>query len=377
MPKTLNATAAATMSPEQFDRHRAQEVARRSEFASQFPTLNADIERAIIANRPGGVATEEIIIPIGSGRNDEEDEKLQEVQKVHRRMSEVGTLAATVVNMLPWPVQASGIHLMYDDMRIPACPIDQPYILKVISIYKVDLEDKGGRFGADVVTPIAMANDIVRQMQPMKRGGMFQYVGDHRPGENPNPVKREWELKQMDLMKRMMVKHFRIKYREAEAYYQQNNRRGLMNIVDEHRLSTQWLLYHRLLTTQPTWLTATREEADVPDSCSSCGQETGAGFGCSNCGYILNPMAAFLAEEIEDDHQSLRRLTREQLDELGLNYVQTSAEYRAMRRQQASGSGPAPSPKRSQKAKPQPKKKGKAKSDEDPDEPEVAEKTEE
>lgn len=328
----LNATAGLHMSEAEFEKHRAAEVAHRAQFAKDFPTHAAAFDKAILANLPDDINAREVIIPV-EGRNDEEDEKLAEVRKVHRRMAESGTIPATIVSLLPWEVQGTGVHLMYSDMTIPRCPIGDAYVLKVIDVYKVDIEDKGGRFGADVVTPIAMANDIIRQLQPQKRGGMFHYMGNHRPGENPKT--RDLELKAMDKAKKEMVRYFRQLYREAEGFYQQSSRRGLVNIVEGHRLACQWLLHYRYISQVPAWLTATREEGDVPDACTSCGAEAGGGFSCTGCGYIFDPLVAYQAGEIEDDHHSLRRLSREQLDQIGLEYVMTKDEYRAARRKEA------------------------------------------
>lgn len=330
----LNATAALKMSDAEFEKHRAAELAHRSQFAENYPIIASSIDKQIMSNLPDEVNAREVIIPT-QGRNDEEDEKLAEVRKVHRRMAEAGVIPASVVNLAPWQVQGTGRYLMYSDMTVAACPIGMAFERLVIKTYKVDIEDKGGRFGADAMTPISLARDIVWQMQPQKRGGLFCYLGDHCPGENPKT--REDELEALDKAKKEMIRHMRAKYREAEGFFQQTSRKGLQNIVEEHRLSCQWLLHFRYLTQIPQWLTATREEADVPDACTSCGEEAGGGFSCGKCGYIFDPKAAYLADEIEDDHQSLRRLSREELDELGLEYVMTREEYRAARRKEALG----------------------------------------
>jgi hypothetical protein len=341
------------MSPAELERRRAQEIARRDQFAGLYPQIAASIDRAVIANLPSDVNAREVIIPT-VGRNEEEDEKLAEVRKVHRRMAESTIIPATVINLAPWPVQGQGAHLMYPNRRIPACPIGQAFERFVFVSYDIDLEDKGGRFGADAITPIALANDLVGQLRPQKRGGLFHYMGDHLPGENPKT--KEEELKVWDKAKAEMVRYMKQKYREAEGFYQQPARKGLSNIVEEHRLSCQWLLHYRFLTGIPAWLTATREEGDVPDACPGCGQEPGAGFACGNCGYIMNPLSAYQLGEIDDDHHSLRRLTREQLDELGLDYVMTKDEYREERRKQVAESGHKVAPRRKEAARPAGKK---------------------
>lgn len=355
----LNATTALRMSDADFQKHREAEVQRRSQFATVYPEIATAIDKTISSNLPSDVDAREVIIPV-QGRNEEEDEKLAEVRKVHRRMAEAGVIPATIINLLPWEVQGQGRYLMYSDMTVPRCPIGQAYEMKVISSYKIDIEDKGGRFGADVVTPIALVNDIVKQLQAQKRGGLFHYMGDHKPGENPKT--RDVELKAMDKAKKQMVLYMKQKYREAEGFYQQPSRRGLSNITEEHRLSCMWLLHYRFISVQPAWLTASREEGDVPDACPSCGDEAGGGFACGKCGYIFDPMAAYEAEEIGDDHQSLRRLSREQLDSLGLDYVLTKDEFRAARRKEVKGGGTEPQkgsidslmPKKSKQVKPKP-----------------------
>src|ERR1700679_4090883 len=97
----LNATAALRMSDEQFAKHRAAEVERRAQFAESYPTIASVIDKHIMSNLPGDVDAREVIVPT-QGRNEEEDEKLAEVRKVHRRMAEAGTIPATIINLLPW-----------------------------------------------------------------------------------------------------------------------------------------------------------------------------------------------------------------------------------------------------------------------------------
>src|SRR5271170_663851 len=151
------------MNPDQLAKHRSDELSRREEFAKLYPDIARGIERDVASNLPNEIDAREILIP-AQGRNEEEDEKLAEVRKVHRRMAEAGVIPATIVNLLPWEVQGQGAYLMYADMTVPRCPIGQDFIVKTIKTYKIDIEDKGGRFGADVITPIAMANDIIRQL---------------------------------------------------------------------------------------------------------------------------------------------------------------------------------------------------------------------
>jgi hypothetical protein len=317
--------------PVAFAKHRDGEMARRAEFAKLFPNEAAAVDATIINQLPGGVAPQEVILNI-QGRNEEEDEKLAEVRKVHRRMAEVGTIPATIVWMHPWPGQGDGRYLMYDDMKIEACPIGQTYITKVIRHYKVDLEDKGGRFGADVITPIALANDLHAQFEKLRRGGCCRYMGDHLPGEAPKT--RDEELKMVNKAKAEQVRYYRQLFREAEGFFQQPARHGLRNITENHRLAATWLTHYHYLPLIPAWVTASREEGDIPESCARCGKDVSeAGFACGDCGYIIDPARAYRANEIEEEHHSLRRLTRDQLDELGLQHVQTAEEYRAGRRE--------------------------------------------
>lgn len=355
MTQRLGASVAERMTGEQFRQHREQEIARRTEFASLYPQIAAQIERQIASNIPDGYNQNEVIIPT-VGRNDEEDEKLAEVRKVHRRMAEIHVLKATVINLCPWPIQGQGPYLMYDDTRIPACPIGTAYVRKVFETYKVDIEDKGGRFGADAITPINLASDLVKQLEPMKRGGLFCFIGDHLPGESKDEKQADRELKMLDKAKKEFLRYAKSMFREAEGFFQQPNRRGLSNIVEHHRLCCQWLLHYRYITDVPAWLTATREDLDVPDQCVECGEELGPGYSCGKCGHIVDPIGAYNHGAIDDDHYSLRNLTREQLDEIGLDYVPTKEEYRAQRRREALGEDDGeeeslPAPKRRSRPK--------------------------
>lgn len=330
---------------EAFARHRDQEMARRAEFAKLYPNEAAAADANIANNAKAvGVSPEDVLRNI-VGRNEEEDEKLAEVRKVHRRMSEVGTIPATIVWLHPWLGQGDGRYLMYGDMTIPACPIGQVYAVKIIRHYKVDIEDKGGRFGADVITPIALANDLHQQFDKLKRGGMFRYMGDHNPGEQTKT--RDAEMKMWDRAKKEQVRYYRQEFRVAESYAQQGLRNGIKNITDNHRDIAKWLLHYKYITNLPPWVTATRDEGDIPDTCPRCGADVSeVGFACRSCPYIIDPYRAFQANEIEEEHHSLRRLSREQLNELGLQHVQTLEEYRTRARNGSSEAEEEKSPVR-------------------------------
>lgn len=330
--------------PAAFDAHRAEEVLRRENFAKLYPAEAAAINSTIVHNLPPGVSQGDVLKGV-HGRNEEEDEKLNEVRKVHRQMEEIGVIPATVLNLLPWAVQGNGRYHMYPDMTVPACPIGQPFERLIIRDYKIDIEDKAGRFGATVLTPITLANDLINQLDPMKRGGLFQYMGDHAPGQHPdNRIDPETkktilsprsirELADLEKAKKAMVKNFRIMHREAEGFFQQPARKALQNITENHRLAALWLFHYRLIPVLPAWVTAQFNEGDLaPDACPKCGDDIGGGFGCTNCNYIVDPMGAYQAGEIEEEHHAMRRLTREALDSLGLTDVLTLAEYREAKR---------------------------------------------
>jgi len=98
-------------------------------------------------------------------------------------------------------------------------------------------------------------------------------------------------------------------------------------------LEAQYLFHHKKIKKLPDWVLVTEMDDEAKaTTCPSCGQEQGGGFKCSNCGYILDPVLAYEAEEIEEENPALRRLSREQLDSMDLEHVQTSEEYRASKR---------------------------------------------
>lgn len=342
--------------PVAFGRHREVEQARRDEFAKLYPKEAAAIEGSIVSNLPSGVVAQEVLLKV-TGRNEEEDEKLNEVRKVHRQMAEIGVIPATVVNLLPWAVQGNGRYLMYPDMTVPECPIGRQFERLVISSYKIDIEDKAGRFGATVLTTISLANDIIAQLEPMKRGGLFNYLGNHLPGEHPdNRIDPETkktvlckqslrELADMAKAKRAMLKNFHNLLHEAEGFFQQPARKSLQNITENHRKAAIYLHHYRLIPVLPAWVTAQFEEgAEAPDACPRCHADLAGGFGCPDCGYIVDPMGAYQAGEIEEEHHAIRRLSRETLDSLDLQHVMTLSEYRAAKRSGELDDDPEPDP---------------------------------
>ena len=272
------------------------------EFANDFPEA-----ASAVAGMVEGRAA-----PTGGPRSAEERQLLNDVNEVHRVMAQLGPRPASVINLHPFPLKPQGIH--NQDIQVPACPLGVAYKQYVIESYAMDIADRGGRFTPRPVTAIDRAKDVLLQNDAHRRGGVVIYMGDHAPNKK--------NLDDIEAARAAMVENYRRLYEEGETEWHRTDKSGRRNISDAMRWAAAYLLHYRLIQKAPEWLTRVREAADVAARCPMCKAEPEKdAVICVKCNYIFKPDVAFELGEITAEHNSLRRLSREKLDELGLTSV--------------------------------------------------------
>ena len=286
-----------------------------AEFREAFPQAAGMIEAQVNAAMAGTKPARALSV--------EERQLMDDVAAVHEHMGEIGPRPATIINLLPVPLDVPGKHTGH--IHVPACPIGTAFVKFTIDSYTIDTVDKGGTFTARPVTAIQMARDF-QNLQfawgtdgPV--GGRVIYMGDHEPNKQ--------NMEAINEARNVMKKAFETLVRNAEYEWNRVDRTGKKNIGDIERLAAQWLHYHKYLRVLPVWVMEANNQIEAPPECPSCGAEvSGKGFSCKACAWILDPEKAYSLGAIGPEDASLSRLSRETLDKMGLKEVQTLAQLR-------------------------------------------------
>jgi hypothetical protein len=254
----------------------------------------------------------------------------QKRQEEQRRMSRTNWERASIINLMPFPLNVSGVlHARLagqDGNQVPACKLGEPYEHFVIKDLHWAIRDEGaGMDNVDNYTPVAivpmeLADDYSREfLDRMGVGGVIVYEGDEKP--ESKGLKKELEE-----ARRTRNQWLLRKVHEAEADWADTSGRGRKNITDLHRKAAEVLLHDKVLKHQPAWLLALNGDGgELPDPCVGCGEVADPKASiCKGCGYVFKPVTAFKAALIEYDHTAMQRLTKEEWEEV--NAIQKQRE---------------------------------------------------
>jgi hypothetical protein len=260
----------------------------------------------------------------------------QKRQEEQRRMNMVKWPNASVVNLMPFPLNVNGVlHARLagrDGNQVPACKLGEAYEHFVIKDMQWAIRDEGaGMDNVDNYTPIAimpleLAQDYRREfIDRMGVGGVIVYEGDEKP-ESPGLQKKLEEAKRA--RNEWLVR----KVQEAEAEWADTSGRGgRKNITDLHRKAAEVLLQDKVLKHQPAWLLTIHGDGwKAIDPCPGCGEVADPKASiCKDCRYVFKPVAAYKATMIEYDHISMQRLTKEEWEEVNEIEVERKAAKEA------------------------------------------------
>jgi hypothetical protein len=262
------------------------------------------------------------------------------ISELHSQMNLQGYAAASVINMNPFPLEVNGV--LFDDIVVPACPPEQPFIRARIGHYKTFTADMGDAvLVPKAAVPVQLAYEFEREFQ--WGGGVFFYPGDIEPfDKNGNLVNTKVDRSNLaglrgekpvsiaELYKRaedLLIKTCWKRVHYATAEFTRPN--GMRNAVNElHRNAVKVLIArNRMLPTdKPAWAEIQRGEALAVEKCKVCRKDVEQGAVlCSNCGYVFDVEAAFEGGMIGMDNPQLRRLGAKKLLELDFSEEQVSA----------------------------------------------------
>ena len=318
---------------------------------------NRYADRSAYANRPRDPNT---------AVNEDQHELLADVAEVWNQIEvQGGVVAASMLNMHPWAVHATGPH--NEGIQVPACPIQEDFVQFVQRSPRFDFGDRWGKFKVRPIWPIEIMHDFQRQHfswgggeKPW--GGLVVYMGDHAPGnmtDKPvaifdrisslikrvsdsdarkaleiaieeerklliHPTVERATLKEIkELMHKaraQQVSAYEDSYDKGEqsmASFLANQKGAGYPITRYQRLIAQWLFHRGLIKKLPSWVTERRPRGWEMHQCKKCGAELSeTGYSCSKCGRVDKPFPAFQDGEITATSACTMLMNRGQLETL-------------------------------------------------------------
>lgn len=237
---------------------------------------------------------------------------------LEKQIKDTGSgLPVTILNLNPTSLKINGG--MFFPEEIAACPLNEPYVIFVISETRWGHKDKG--VGLDNVAqiepfpviPKVIAAEYMKQYQQEKDGfgGVLCYVGDHHPSTIKKgdtvmvPVinfvdgeivmdeeKRDFH-EMLDIVRRKRNQSIMRDLQEANSWYENDEQRK--NVNDSHRDKARMAKHEGLIPELPRWcLLESMLTENQPDACPSCQVVPKAGaFMCTNCGYVIDVVETF------------------------------------------------------------------------------------
>jgi hypothetical protein len=248
----------------------------------------------------------------------------------------------SVVNLMPYPLNVNGVlHRRYltgpDGNQVAACPVDQPYIHKLINAVAWDIKDEGAgfdnidNFKNVPFVPKALARDYIQEFIDALRWGVIVYEGSQSPTSTPGLQQKYKEAQQARNTYLSSV------CEKANSDWADPRRRLL--VTNHHRDAANMLLQLKIMKRQPEWLIASATQvAGNTEPCPNCGNVPEVKpVMCPKCPYVYNPLQAYLNATIPYGDMSMNRMSPEE-------WATANAEEE--RRQKNRGGAPAtPEPK--------------------------------
>lgn len=258
-------------------------------------------------------------------------------EKIKQLIASHAIQPVTLVSFVPFEVAVNG-NTLFQDVRIPACPIDRDFTTKVIDGVRWSMKDNGVGFdNVDNYDPIPhlpteIAVDILREMHELQTfGGVFAYVGTGNPANFsskdevlvPYASTDEDGVKTVDLRKenfhalflktqKQAERSMMRRLQEATSNYQIEGKRNMVSDLD--RDIARRAIHLNLIKEKPSFLLDAAAPGTVlPDPCPLCGVTPNSGAAiCKSCnGYVFDPVRAYEAAGIEYGHVSFDRLDAE------------------------------------------------------------------
>jgi hypothetical protein len=251
---------------------------------------------------------------------------------VQNRLRDVGVHVATVVNFRPDTLVTSSTIEILRKSKISAPKDNEGFGFKVF--YTVAIEP--ARLGADSPLvaidhhPITLAKTFVTEYETLG-GGVFAFVGLPEDVQNPNWVHKE----AFEQARARAIEWMQTEVKAGTSFWNTKDHRDSYRIADHHRASARRLFHLGYIKALPEWVEKQRDLAVKVPTCPKCqraSEPNSAVCTNDNCNYIIDPQRAFEIGDIDENHSALERLTRKQVEDLGISdYVAETSDEKVER----------------------------------------------
>ena len=276
-----------------------------------IPTLTPEQQNATI------MSFENMPDPLGKkpkGATVQEVNYLNKLFASQQRIAMIGRQPVTVVNINPFQLMVNGP--LFSDLRVAPNKAGQEYSALVIRDVKFDVDQGLDRNHTPVeFWPVQLAKEF--ETQYADKGGVFFINGDLETNPELGHT-QEFKAKYRSADGQLVAYCKRLKL-NADNEWNTPNRSGARNIHPPHRIAAKILFDRKLLSKLPEWMEGDIAPEDVTDDCRSCKSATKKGQLLCTCGYVLDPFGAFQEGVIDEFNVSLERLTRAQVEAIGVS----------------------------------------------------------
>jgi hypothetical protein len=225
----------------------------------------------------------------------------------------IGEQSATIINLNPYDLVVN--NPLFDGLKVKACQDGRPYSAFVIRDVKYQTNTGlDNNWSPEEFWPIQLAQEFERQYQ--EKGGVFIISGNLE--KNPELANTaDFIAKKSEAMEALFRHAFSMK-QEGDKLWLDPNKKS--TILSTHRQMAALLFNAKKIARLPDWIDLMVSTEEIIAGCPSCGTEPKKGASqCAVCAFTLDPAAAFRLGTIPETHQSLERLTRAQVKELGVS----------------------------------------------------------
>jgi hypothetical protein len=243
----------------------------------------------------------------------------QRLGMLRRRLRSTHITPVTIINTLPFRLAVNSV-IPALQQGVTACPMDKEYsyFTWMDPVIEVSVQE-GQKIPLDY-NPLMMAEEYLREYRTI--GGVLLFEGTveefaeeishpqsatRKAFEEADAQGLEWQLTRV---------------RQANDYWNTPDHRMASNITELHRAcASRCMLRGRLGNTKPEWMDITRAVQEVNPICPACSSpQAGADPArCKVCMHVINPAKAFVIGDIDEKNIALERLTRAQVEEMGIS----------------------------------------------------------
>lgn len=301
-------------------------------------TYSADEVFSDVARTPGGQPIKATFGYIDATKNERAmagrptDQQYNNLkQAVVSRLEATGVTPCTILNFLPIPLVLNS-PMQSLKVRIPPAPkkADQSDDFSFHTWTHADivvLERGEGVKHPWEYLPIQLGKSFMDEYRDF--GGVVLLRG--LPDARTLALKENVEA--IEAAKQKMVAWMLSKVEEANGQWNTPSHSGSRNIVELHRQCAYHLRDLNVIDSLPDWVIDAKDLKDTVKKCPICQSTPNVGaVECLACHYVLDPARAFTSGAITEEDGSLERLTREEVESLGISaYVAETIDERPAR----------------------------------------------